>query len=284
MKITLVQVPYNLKEKRAGIGLGPMRYMEAGLAKDLKSQGHNIEIKTVKIKLKIKNDLDAIIKVNVELSNYVKSAAINRRFPLIISGNCSTCLGVLSGLNSSKIGIIWFDAHGDFNTPEISPSGFLDGMPLAIATGQCYAHIWKQIGNYHATPESSTSLIGVRDLDLKERKHLEKSKILIVPSKIIKKLGLIKALLPEFSQLRLHTNEIYLHFDIDALDPIEAPGVNFRCKNGLFVEEAEQAIQMVRRYFEIKAVNFTAYNPRYDNNNKTLRVGLNLMTNIVNIV
>ncbi|MFQ6052329.1 MAG: arginase family protein [Candidatus Hydrothermarchaeota archaeon] len=284
MKISLIQVPYHLGQGCVGVGMGPVRYMQAGANRNLLDRGFELKVETIQCNDRFEDELSAIVDIDTRLARCVKGAITSGYFPLVLGGNCNTCLGTLAGLDSYQIGIIWFDAHGDFNTPETSPSGFFDGMSLAIATGQCYRELWTLIENSSPIPESCTLLIGVRDLDPKEREHLEHSEIHVVAADELKKAGLMASLLPRLTELQSQVHEVYLHIDIDVLDPQEAPGVDFRCPNGLSSNEVEQVVQMITERFRIKAAALTAYDPDYDKDDKTLQIGLRLLNVIADEV
>jgi arginase len=284
MRIAVIQVPYHLGREGVGMGRGPIRFVEAGLAEELRERGHTVGVETVKVEPALENDLSAVIRVNARLSDLVKVSMFEGRFPLVLAGNCSTCLGVLAGLSSARTGIIWFDAHGDFNTPETSPSGFLDGMALAMAAGRCYQDLWKEIGGGGPVPESNIVLVGARDLDDEERESLERSNIAVVPAQMIRKGGVSGSFPATLERLRSRLDELYLHFDIDVLDPSEAPGVDFRCESGLFLDEIERVLETVSQHFRITAMNIASYNPDLDGNDVTLMSGLRLLTTLAGLI
>jgi len=277
MKISLIQVPYDLGEEQVGMGKGPIRYIQAGADRKLLDRGFEVKVETVKRDIPTENDmLKKIANINANLAKSVKNAIDENYFPLVLGGNCNNILGILGGVASSKIGIIYFDAHGDYNTPKISISGFFDGMPLAIATGQCYPDLLTQIGNIGPIPEAYTMHVGARDLDPKERELLENSEL--------KKDTQMSALSSALTKLQSEVNEVYLHIDIDVIDPQEAPGVNYRTPNGLSLDEMEKATLMIAEKFRIKAAALTAYNPDNEEDDKTLQTGLHLLTTIATAV
>src|SRR5688572_24869496 len=102
--------------------------------------------------------------VHRELAAAVAAAAAAGDLPIVIAGSCDAAAGVLAGLDRERCGVVWIDAHGDFNTPDTTVSGFFPGMTLAIVTGHCYARWWAQIGNASPVPEAHVALLGVRDL------------------------------------------------------------------------------------------------------------------------
>ncbi len=285
MKISLIQVPYDLGEEQVGMGKGPIRYIQAGADRKLLDRGFEVKVETVKRDIPTENDmLKKIANINANLAKSVKNAIDENYFPLVLGGNCNNILGILGGVASSKIGIIYFDAHGDYNTPKISISGFFDGMPLAIATGQCYPDLLTQIGNIGPIPEAYTMHVGARDLDPKERELLENSEVQLLENSELKKDTQMSALSSALTKLQSEVNEVYLHIDIDVIDPQEAPGVNYRTPNGLSLDEMEKATLMIAEKFRIKAAALTAYNPDNEEDDKTLQTGLHLLTTIATAV
>ncbi len=280
MRICLIEVPFHLGKERIGMGLGPVKLMKSSLIQNLLDQGHNIRIDAVRYSETFENELDAIIELNNRLKVLVKDAINDHYFPLILGGNCNTCLGTLAGLNSNTTGIIWIDAHGDFNTPETTPSGFLDGMPLAIATGQCYREVWSQIAEIEPIEESFTIHIGERDLDPEERVLLNSTDICVISSADLLKNKVLNIIKPALKALQNRVKDIYLHIDIDILDPQEAPGVDYRTPNGISSKTLVEIFNIIAEVLPIKAVAITAYNPICEENDKTLQVILYLITEI----
>src|SRR6478735_11713834 len=109
-------------------------------------------------------------------AKHVHAARTARRFPVVLSGNCLAAVGVIAGLGEGT-GVIWIDAHGDFNTPQTTTRGFLDGMTLATATGKCWVELANGIEGFMPVPEDAVVLIGARDLDPGEKAALARSSI-----------------------------------------------------------------------------------------------------------
>ncbi len=281
MKIMLIQVPYHLGKRAIGMGAGPIRFMQTILIQNLLDHGHSLRLESVILDEPFKDDIKAISRLNTLLRKKVQEGVKNDYFPLILGGNCNTCLGTLAGLNDPTIGIIWFDAHGDFNTPETTPSGFFDGMPFAIATGQCYEDLWSQIADINPISEFRSLHVGGREFDPEEQGHLEKSQIQVVRTIDIKKKGLEEGILPVLTQFQSKTTKIYLHIDIDIVDPQEAPGVDYPAPNGLSLNEVESIIKLIAERFNIEAAALTAYNPSKDESNITLNTGIRILKTII---
>ena len=259
MRTSLFAVPYHLGRKDIGVGRGPRHLLaDAGDAR------HEIHPNTLP-----DDEVDAIVAVNNALATAVRRATGS--LPIIVSGDCNSCLGTLSGLGSGTIGIIWFDAHGDMNTPETSPSGFFDGMSISIALGECYPGVWSQLGKTNCVPAANVLLVATRDLDPLERPRIERSQVRMIPPAEME-----TGLAPRLDALAERVSEVYLHFDLDALDPEFAPGAGFRCPDGISLAQALEAIAMIGDRFRIRAAALTNYNPDYEVDGRTLSAGREL--------
>ncbi|MFW9992627.1 MAG: arginase family protein [Candidatus Odinarchaeota archaeon] len=284
MKICLIQVPYHLGKKAVGMGLGPVRFLQSNLVQNLLDRGYELKIVSVQLDKPIDDELEGIIAINNIQKIKVRSAIGDGYFPLILGGNCNSSFGTVAGLNSSQTGIIWLDAHGDFNTPDTSPSGFFDGMPFAVVTGQCHRELWSQIADIDPLQESHALHIGGRDLDQGEQELFESTEVETISTAEIKATGLRESLLPKLKALQRQVQHIYLHIDIDIVDPQEAPGVDYRAPHGFSLNEVEQIIQIISEHLPVQAAALTAYNPANDEDGKTLQAGIRLLNAIVGAV
>lgn len=279
MEISLIASPYDLGREGKGMGNGPVRYLEAGADRSLSERGFEVEVRMVEREGPFVDEPDAVADVNASLAGHVIEAVESGAFPLVLGGNCDSALGTLAGIGTADIGVVWMDAHGDFNTPDTSPSGYFAGMVLAAVTGRCCQELWSRIGNDGpCVPESSVVAVGTRDLDPEEGRGLADSKIRAVAASEANGTGVEESLRVPLEDLRSRVHEVYLHLDIDCLDPEHAPGVNFPVPGGLSIEEAEGAIREVARSFRIKAAALTAYNPEREKDDRTLRTGMRLMS------
>jgi arginase len=275
VKISLITSPYDLGRDGAGMALGPQRYLEGGAQHWLADRGLEVEVQTVERRGDSGGESSAVSEVEAEVARHVRRAVEGGAHPLVLGGNCDTALGVLAGLSPSRIGVIWIDAHGDFNTPETSTSGYLAGMILAAATGQYRDEIRASDGE--PVPEQNVVLVGVRDLDPEERSRLESSDINVVDAVKVRTEGAGASLREPLEGLASRVREVYVHLDVDSLDPEYAPGVDFPAPEGLTPGEVEEILQAVSRRFNVKSAAMTAFDPERDQGDRTLRVGIRLM-------
>lgn len=279
MHIHLLLVPSSLgQEENSGASLSPLRYVQAGIEQVLLDKDFTVTVERIHQDELHPDPQSASIAVNKKLAQAMKQALLAGEFPLVVSGMCDVSLGILAGFDHSHTGIVWFDAHGDFNTPETTRSGFFGGMPLAIVTGHCYQDLWAHVGNSTPIPETQTLLVGVRDLDPQERVRLEHSAISVVTIDELQQAEQTTEGTFALDASASRVQDVYLHLDIDVVDPQEAPGVDYPASGGPSAQEVEQAICTIAKHLPIKAAALTAYNPELDQEEKTLQVGLRLLT------
>jgi len=144
MRITVLSVPYDLGREGEGVALGPGRYLDGGLVAALCERGHQASVVAVERPEPFTDELSAVVGIARVLAGEARRAVASGSFPLVAGGNCNVALGMTAGLGPADTAVVWFDAHGDYNTPQTTPSGFLDGMPLAMATGRAHGDAWAQ--------------------------------------------------------------------------------------------------------------------------------------------
>jgi len=291
MKLTILAVPYSAGRPGEGTGLGPTCYLKARPELMLAEAGHDVEVLTLHPELgATATEPEAVARIDAALAAAVSDALASGRFPLILAGNCNSCLGTLAGLQdrdgsaAPTTGVVWFDAHGDLNTPESSPDGFFDGMGLAIATGRAYPEIRERAGLRAAIPESWVLHLGSRDLDAPERGYLESSTMAWTTAADLQQGGMAAPLGEALRALRAQVAVVYMHIDIDVLSGAFAPGVDFPSLGGLALDELEDAVRMVAREFTVRCAALTAYDPDHEREKTTLRSGLRLMQVIAEAV
>src|SRR3954467_8178859 len=173
LAIHVIAVPYDSGPPGERMGAGPLRLLDAGLRARLEAEGHTVDVSTVEISPGLwPGEIAAAFDLARRVAALVRSAIGAGAFPLVLSGNCApAALGCLGGAgNVSRV--LWFDAHGDFNTPDTTIGGFLDGMALAIVTGRCWRELAAGIDGFSPLAEGAVTLIGARDLDPLEAEAL----------------------------------------------------------------------------------------------------------------
>jgi arginase len=273
MDIQLLLVPFDSGNRGARMGAGPERLLDVGLERTLREDGHSVHTRIAELR---SESWQAEIQTSFELmrmlSTAVREAEEARRFPIILAGNCSTAIGTVAGLGAQSTGVAWFDAHGDFNTPETTSSGFLDGTAVAIMTGRCWTQLAATVPGFTPVADERVCLIGTRDLDSLEGAVLDESGVEVVEPK-----NLRSALPTALKSIREHVDTIYVHLDLDVLDSDVAHANAYALSGGLTLEDAEYALSEIARVFRIGAVTLSAYDPAGDTSDQAAKAAIHLI-------
>ncbi len=190
-------------------------------------------------------------------------------FPIVLSGNCNAAIGTLAGLGPKTTGVLWFDAHGEFHTPETTQSGFFDGMPLAVATGLCWRGIAGTIPGFTPIPAQNVVLVGVRQTEPEEQAALDSAGIVQVRN-LAQLPDAMRALAPRIEQW-------YVHLDLDVLDPSEAVANAWVPPGGLRAEAIASALTEAASLRRLGAVGLASLDPACDEDGRALAVARRLL-------
>jgi arginase len=191
----------------------------------------------------------------------------------VLAGNCNTAVGTLAGLGADSTGVAWFDAHGDFNTPETTSSGFLDGTAVAIITGRCWRQLAATVPGFTPIADDRVCLIGTRDLDSLESALLEQSSVDVIEPKHL------RSTLPRsLKSIRNHVENMYVHLDLDVLDSAVAPANSYALAGGLTLEDLDHALAQIAGEFRITGLTLSAYDPAVDTNGYAAQAAIRLIS------
>lgn len=163
--------------------------------------------------------------------------------PLLLSGNCSGTIGMLAALSaatSRRVGLVWLDAHGDFNTPDTDPYGFLDGQGLAMVVGRCWRTLTATVPGFTPLPERAVVLAGARDVDDQEAPALRDSGITWLDPSQVRDMPTVQEAVQRLADV---ADVVHVHVDLDVHDPTIAPANGFAAPNGLTANEAHEVIR-----------------------------------------
>jgi arginase len=280
MQIDLIGVPIDLGAGRRGVDMGPSAIRYAHLQDKLQEMGHIIEDKgNIEVPIqemcqitdpKLKY-IDCIIPMGRRIGGAVATSIQGGRFPLVLGGDHSLSVGSIRGAaKHKKLGVIWVDAHADFNTPETTPSGNIHGMPLAALCGLGDPRL---VSLWDETPPvldpKRVAVIGARDLDPGEKQNLREAGVMVQSMEQVDRLGMLVALEKAIEQVSRDVDGIYLSFDMDSLDPRHAPGVGTPVNGGLTFREAHLACEVVAETGKLIGMDMVEVNPILDVQNQT---------------
>ena len=293
MKVRILGVPLDLGQERRGVDMGPSAVRAAGLNPALKSLGHQVE-DAGNVHVKIAEEqhfgdrrakyLNEIAETCQEVALRVCQTLEEGVFPVSLGGDHSIAIGTLAGAakfhhdKKQSLGCIWIDAHGDLNTPESSPSGNVHGMPFAATLGHGPEPLTKIFGYAPKLQPRNCVLIGIRDLDPRERRLVKESGVNTFTMRDIDEQGM-RAVMEKAIELASHeTAGFAVSFDMDVVDPEYAPGVGTPVSGGITFREAHLAMEMIADSKKMVSVEIVEVNPIIDVMNKTAALGVGLLT------
>jgi arginase len=293
-KVRIIGVPTDLGASRRGVDMGPSALRVANIGPRLSTLGYDVEdagnvpvavresvLKPMDHSIKYLPEIVATVKI---LKDKVYGALKEGRTPLILGGDHSLAIGSIAGVTKffseqgKKIGIIWLDAHGDINTPETSQSGNIHGMPLAHSLGIGHKDLLAISESNPMVDASKTVLIGIRDLDPGEQNAIKKLGVKAFTMRDVDEMGMRNVIQEAIRIATDGTAGFHLSFDVDSMDPSEAPGVGTAVRGGLTYREGHLAMEILHDSGKVLAMDITEVNPVLDTSNQTadLAVGMAL--------
>ena len=244
------------------MGAGPEHLLRSGLAETLERAGHDVAVQTIETSATA--TLEAACDLARQTEHLTRTAFAAQRFPILLTGNCINTLGVLSAFDQPPA-LLWLDAHADLHTPETSTTSFLDGMALSVITGRCHTQHFQ----HTRLPEENVILLGVRDVDAGERAALASMQVVRSSRELWSALA------------RIAAPNVYLHIDLDALDPAMLHANEFAAPRGLSLHTLHDVIAAAHANGGIGAAAFSAYDPAADHSNAAPGIVADLILRIV---
>lgn len=288
-KVQIIGVPMDLGQSRRGVDMGPSALRYAGLAPCLRRLGFEIDDQG---NLEIPDRetlppegglayLPAVARACEAMYSAGQQALAGGCLPLFIGGDHSIALGTIGGVtHQSPCGVLWIDAHGDFNTPETSPSGNLHGMPLAALLGLGAPELVNLSRPGPKLEPDQVILIGVRDLDPGERELIKRHRVGVYTMRDIDEKGMAQVAREALVRLS-HLPRLHVSLDMDSLDPTTAPGVGTPVPGGLTYREAHLLMEIIADNAQVSSVDVVEINPILDRQNETGRIALELVASLL---
>jgi arginase len=290
--IGIIGFPQDIGASRRGVDMGPYALRAEGLLSAIEALGYVVRdygnvpclgIEDVRLRSTSTgpalNCLEAIIHNMGALKQRVQQVLADGAMPVVIGGDHSQAMGTVAGLRETygtKLGVLWVDAHGDFNTPVTSPSGNIHGMPLAVLCGRGDQRLL-DIGPFPGCREENTVLFGVRDLDLGEIELLQASAVQVFSSYYLLKEGFCPSVEKALAAVGQGVDHVHLSFDMDAIDPTFCPGTGTAVPGGLSNREALYLMEQVFASGKTCSIDLVEVNPALDFHNQTAEFAVELL-------
>jgi arginase len=281
-RVEIIGVPLDLGQTERGTDVGPAAIRYAGLRERLVGQGHDVSDLgnlTVPAAAIVEQDqrVPTIARVTQELFEVTRASLSRGALPLVLGGDHSVAIGsVAASADSGDTGLLWIDAHGDFNTHETSPSGNVHGMPLAVVLGRGDPVLVGVGGNGARLRPEDVVIVGVRQLDPGERRALREAGVLVFSMSDIDERGMNDVADQALSVLSKRKN-LHVSFDIDVMDPHDAPGVGTPVRGGLSYREMQLLMEKIADCERLSALDVVEVNPMLDVRNQTAQTAVDLI-------
>jgi arginase len=284
MNVAIIGAPVDLGADRRGVDMGASAIRYAGLEPALRELGYgvrdlgNVEVgvaETLSEGTPNAKYLEPIIRMAERLAERVGTAIDEGYVPLVLGGDHSVSLGTVAGVTRRRrVGILWIDAHGDFNTPETSGSGNVHGMVLAALAGQGPRRMVDVDGRSPKVEPGNIALVGVRSLDEGERANLRSCGVHVFTMHDIDRAGLPEVIERAIARASAGMDGIHLSLDLDVVDPLQAPGVGTPVPGGLTFRETHLAMEMIATSGRLVSMEAVEVNPILDIHNETARLAV----------
>ncbi len=224
-------------------------------------------------------NLQQVAESNQKLAELVDQEMEKGSFPLVLGGDHSIAIGSLAGVakHHENLGVIWYDAHGDLNSGDTSPSGNIHGMPLAVSLGIGHEKLTTILDYTPKVKPENVVIIGARSLDPGERELIQEKGMNVYSMHEIDRMGMSQVMNEAIEYLRERTDGVHLSLDLDGLDPEEAPGVGTPVIGGLSYRESHLAMEMLAESEILTSAEFVEVNPILDDKNKTATMAVGLI-------
>ncbi len=284
-RIDIVGVQLDAGASKRGVSMGPMAIRYGGLLEGIEALGYTVKDKGDIVQLprgatkdKLKN-YEQVMDANRRLYASVMETLQAGAFPVVLGGDHSIAAGSVSATakHYGKIGLIWIDAHGDWNNEDSTVTGNMHGMPFSAVCGygpECMV-------SYGQKPVfvdiKNCVQIGGRDIDCAERIRMKEAGVTVFPINVIDKYGMEEVMTMAMEIAGKGTQGIHLSFDVDAITPEAAPGTGTIVHSGLTVREAFLAVELLAESQKLVAVDMVEVNPILDEKNKTGKLASELV-------
>ena len=288
--IRLIGIPMDLGQDLRGVDMGPSALRYAGLAERLERLGHSVE-DTGNIDVAVRGSLrraesgltylPEIAQICSRAYEVGRKAIADGCLPIFIGGDHSISVGTVGGVtHEGRVGVLWVDAHGDFNTPETSPSGNVHGMPLAALLGHGVSEIVDVGRKGPKLDPEDVMMVGIRSLDPTESEMIRNDKVGIYTMREIDERGIAQVAHEVLRRLN-HTERLHVSLDMDCLDPMFAPGVGTPVQGGLTTREAHLLMEILADDGRVGSVDIVEINPIIDAKNQTAQMAAGLLTSLL---
>ena len=259
-------IPYDSGHERTRMGNGPARIAEA----------LGVVPEEILSEREFRTEATTAFELYRKLADKVHEAVAMRDLPIVLSGNCGAAVGVAAGVGCDDLAVIWFDAHGDYNTPDTTDSGFLDGMAMSILGGRCWKKLAFGIPRFSPIGPSRMMHVGARDYSPGEREALFYDSVWVVEPPNLRE----TTVNPMLDAMRPHASRVLIHVDLDVLDPRFGRANVYASPGGLSPDDVLRVIDLATRRFALAGLVLASYDPSCDPEGNIAEIGARIATHL----
>lgn len=257
--IRIIAVPYHAGEANVRVGAGPTRLLDDGLEQALAAAGHRTSVRFVAPVDEFEGEIGKSFELKRRVSREVAEARRDGAFPLVLAGNCNIEVGTWSGLGGDDGGLVWFDAHPDFDTPEEHRSGYFDGMGVATLAGECWRNMASTIPGFRPFDVRKLVYCGIRDFSPGQREKVEASGARAVIGSVDEGTDYLAGLDRALDGLQF--DSALFHLDVDCLDTSVGIANEYAASGGLSVEELHACLERACSVARPRSLTIASFNP-----------------------
>jgi arginase len=263
----ILVVPYDSGQEGLRMGAGPLRI----------AQKLGEPFTSVATTVPFPQEIARTFNLYARVAEAVHECVAAGDFPVVLSGNCGVSNGVAAGLGADDAGILWFDAHGEYMTPDTTTSGFLDGMGLAIMTGRCWKGLASTVPWFKPLPSSRTMLVGSRDYSPGEREQLFNDGVALVEPLHLHETNVARWIDAMHAS---GASKLIVHVDLDVIDPKYGRANQFAAEGGLSPEDVLRVIEIARGRIGIAALVLASYDPSCDEDGRIADIAVRIINDV----
>lgn len=278
--IDLLVVPYDSAQRAVRMGSGPLALLSAGLNERLERQGFTTAVSQLEPTGFFPAEIATAFDLHRVVKREVSSSVEREHLPIVLAGNCNTgVVGCLAAHDADDVGLFWFDAHSDAETPETSTSGFFDGMSFAVVLNECWRPKLEELG-WTGLSGTRAALVGAREISEAARSLLDRRGVAVVSPEKARSESAEEALADAIAQFRsAGATRVHVHVDLDVLDPdLIGPANSYALPNGLTVEQLLAHLRVILQVFPLASASLASYDPTYDNSGNISAAALEVVT------
>ncbi len=286
--VRIIGVPMDLGQNHRGVDMGPSAVRYANLAGNLRTLGYEtfdsgditIPGHYALANTSLQERLPLICKGCLGAYELGRTAVLAGEIPIFLGGDHSASIGTVGGVtHDTELGLIWIDAHGDFNTPETSDSQNVHGMALAVLLGLGPQELVDLGRPGPKVKAENVVMIGIRDLDDEEKVLIRNSGCTVFTMREVDEIG-IRAILSRTIKKFSHLDKIHISLDLDVMDPLDAPGVGTPSQGGLTYREGQLIMEILADTNKLHSIDIMEINPILDIQNRTAQMAVNLVSSL----